>query len=191
MKDQHIIVMAARLNIPVNRAAELVAVCRFEHIKKHTRWIQAGTPYTDLAYIVEGAVRTFGIDDDGRDISYLLQVNNDFTGDFESFITNGPSSFHIETILDTHLLLISRAAIQNLIQRDPFWLHFRVQMSDLAFTEAKRRIEDLLLYTPEQRYSNLLDRSPEIIRKIPQKYISSYLGIQPPSLSRIRKRLIN
>lgn len=62
-------------------------------------------------------------------------------------------------------------------------------MTEVSFLEAKRRIDDLLLNTPEQRYLNLLQKAPEVLQKIPQRYISSYLGITPQSLSRIRGRI--
>ncbi|MEF9477078.1 hypothetical protein OWR28_04415 [Chryseobacterium sp. 1B4] len=95
----------------------------------------------------------------------------------------------IQALLKTEILYFNKKEVEILIQKDIFWLGLAKRISDLAFLDAKQRLDDLFFYTPEERYINLLKKSPEILNKIPQKYISSYLGITPQSLSRIRKRI--
>ncbi len=179
------------LQLPAARLETLLTVSHTETYPKHNR---IGTPnkvFDRLGYILQGAVRTFYVNDQGAEISYLLQVDQDFIGDYESYITGKPSELQIEALLDTEVLFFERRAIDRLIQEDGSWMGVAKRVSDLVFLDAKRRFNELLFHTPEQRYLNLLNRSPELIQKIPQKYISSYLGITPQSLSRIRKRLIN
>ncbi len=95
----------------------------------------------------------------------------------------------IKTLLKTEVLYFDKKDVELLIQKDIFWLGLAKHISDLVFLDAKQRLDELFFYTPEERYLNLLKKSPEILNKIPQKYISSYLGITPQSLSRIRKRI--
>ncbi len=159
--------------------------------KKGSILFERDTVYNQLGYIKSGAVRTYCINDQGIDISFLLQVNGDFFGDYESYITGKRSAFIIEAAVDTEVLLFDKKRLDELIASDISWLRFSRTISDICFLEAKRRIEELLFFSPEERYFNLLQKSPEIICKIPLKYISTYLGITPQSLSRIRKRLIN
>jgi CRP-like cAMP-binding protein len=94
----------------------------------------------------------------------------------------------IQALLKTEVLYFDKKDVEILIQKDIFWLGLAKRISDLAFLDAKQRLDECF-YTPEERYLNLLKKSPEILNKIPQKYISSYLGITPQSLSRIRKRI--
>ncbi len=183
--------LSATLQLPAHRLDELLELCFTVSYLKHDAVRTANRVFDRLGYIIEGAVRTYYINEKGEEISYLLHVNHDFFGDYESYITGNKSEVWIETLWDTEVLFFGRSAIEALIRKDIFWMGFAKRISDLVFLDAKQRINDLLFYNPEQRYRNLLNRSPEIIRKIPQKYISSYLGITPQSLSRIRKRLIN
>lgn len=119
------------------------------------------------------------------------EMNGDFFGDYESYLTGRRSRFIIEAMMDTEVLLYDKQDLNRLIDSDMFWLRFSRTIPDVCFLEAKRRVEDLLFYGPEERYFRLLNKMPEIVQKIPLKYISSYLGITPQSLSRIRKRIIN
>ena len=70
-----------------------------------------------------------------------------------------------------------------------YWQEFGRQMAEHIYLSAKKRVEDLLFLTAENRYLQLLKQHPEIFQHVPQKYIASYLGIQPQSLSRMRKRI--
>lgn len=179
------------LQLPASRLDTLLALSHTVTYGKHTRIGMPGKVFDRLGYILQGAVRTFYINEEGQEISYLLQVDRDFFGDYESYITGQASDLAIETLLETEVLFFERRTIERLIQEDPYWMGFAKRVSDLVFLDAKRRFNELLFHNPEQRYRNLLERSPELLFKIPQKYISSYLGITPQSLSRIRKRLIN
>jgi len=178
-----------QFNLDDQRLSEIMNVSEVRSFKKNTVIFQQGSPCLWLATILEGAVRTFIINEAGEEISYLLQVNGDYIGDYESYLTNQKSIFNIKTCIDTQCLIFDKKAFDDLANKDLFWLHFQKRMSDISFLEAKRRIDDLLLYTPEQRYLNLLQKAPEILQKIPQRYISSFLGITPQSLSRIRSRI--
>ncbi|MCC5940344.1 MAG: Crp/Fnr family transcriptional regulator [Balneolaceae bacterium] len=179
-----------RLQISVERLEELLRVCFIVTHEKNEQIETNNRVFDRLGYIINGAVRTYYVNEKGEEISYLLQVNDDVIGDYASYITGEKSQVKIETLLKTEVLYFDRKSMEQLIQKDVFWLGFAKQISDLAFLSAKKRLDELFFYTPEQRYLNLLKKSPEILNKIPQKHISSYLGITPQSLSRIRKRII-
>lgn len=179
-----------KLQIPTERIEELFNACYIHSHKKNEFIVTKNNNHNRLGYIINGAARIFYINEKGEEISYLLQVNNDVIGDYESFITNKPSEAKIETLMKTEVLYFEKNNLDQLVAKDIFWLGFAKYLSDLAFLSAKQRLDEIFFYTPEQRYINLLKKSPEILNKIPQKYISSYLGITPQSLSRIRKRII-
>lgn len=184
-------VLAGKLGLSPGRLEEFLSVSERRSYRKGDVLYPRNTICNELGYIISGAVRTYCINDQGEEISFLLQVNGDFCGDYESYVRRSRSAFILEAMLDTEVLLFEKSLLDELIDRDIFWLRFSRTIADICFLEAKRRIEDLLFFSPEERYFHLLSKSPEVIRKIPLKYISSYLGITPQSLSRIRKRITN
>lgn len=175
--------------IDIERIQEVLDVGYFKIFKKNELILDNSMVCNEMGFIINGAVRTFCTNEAGEEISFLLQVNGNFIGDYESYITGNKATFFIETLVKTEVFFIKKSDWEKLIESDIYWLKFSKKASDISFLEAKRRIEELLFHTPEQRYLNLLKHSKEIIQKIPQKYISSYLGITPQSLSRIRKRI--
>lgn len=181
--------LATTLQIPIKRVEEFLSICYIVTHEKNELIEAKNRVFDKLGYIINGAARIYYVNDKGEEISYLLQVNGDVIGDFASYITGEKSQAKIETLLKTEVLYFEKSKLEKFIQQDIFWLGFSKHLSDLAFLSAKQRLDELFFHTPEQRYINLLKRSPEIIQKIPQKYISSYLGITPQSLSRIRKRI--
>ncbi|MCR6639687.1 MAG: Crp/Fnr family transcriptional regulator [Sporocytophaga sp.] len=177
------------LQIPIDRVEELLGICVIVTHEKNEAVETKNGVFDRLGYIINGAARIYYVNEKGEEISYLLQVNEDVIGDYASYLTGEKSQAKIETLLRTEVLYFEKRSIEELITKDVFWLGFAKRISDLAFLSAKQRLDELFFYTPEQRYLNLLKKSPEILDKIPQKYISSYLGITPQSLSRIRKRI--
>lgn len=177
------------LQLPRPRLTELLSVSVRSSYAKNELIQPPRNVFGRLGYILNGAVRTYHVTDNGQEISYLLQVNGDFIGDYESYLSGRRSSFTLETVLPTEVLFFERASIERLMEQDVFWVHFAKRVSDLVFLDAKKRLDDLLFLTPEARYKKLIEKSPAIFSKIPQKYISTYLGVQPQSLSRIRRRI--
>jgi CRP-like cAMP-binding protein len=183
--------LGEKLGLEGARLEELLAIAQPKRCRRGDVVFQRDTVCNYLGYIANGALRTYCVMESGEEISFLLQVNGDFFGDYESYLTGERSGFIIEAMMDTEVLLFDKRDLDRLIDSDVFWLRFSRKIPDVCFLEAKRRIEDLLFFGPEERYFRLLNKMPEIVQKIPLKYISSYLGITPQSLSRIRKRIIN
>jgi len=179
----------AQFHLDDARISELMNLSEIKVFPKAYPILEQDQDCQWVGTIINGAVRTFVINENGDEISYLLQVNGDYIGDYESFLTNSKSTFNIKTCIDTEVLFFDKKGLLDLAKTDIFWLEFTKRMSDVSFLEAKRRIDELLLNSPEQRYLNLLQKAPEILQKIPQRFISTYLGITPQSLSRIRSRI--
>lgn len=189
MKSDLINKLSSELQMPIFRVEEYLAVCTLvQHAKKEILQPQ-NSLFDSLGYIINGGVRTYYIDHQGNEISYLLQLNGDAIGDYARFISGVSSNLHIQFLLDSEVLYIHKSNLDKLIEKDPFWLGFAKYISDMAFLSAKQRLDELFFFNPEERYLNLIKKSPEVVQKIPQKYIASYLGITTPSLSRIKRRI--
>ncbi len=138
------------------------------------------------AFIVEKGCLRAWFNNDGRDITTQFFFENEMVASLESLVTNQPSVLNIESIEPTNILVISKknflSALNNLPEK-----HMQNMLLKRLFTYQKlflSRIKD----SPEIRYKDLLENHPDIIHRVPQHYIASYLGITSVSLSRIRNR---
>src|SRR5690606_21437536 len=182
--------LQAIINLPEYRIKEFLSICEFKLHSKNEIIYHYEHPFDYLGILLHGAARVYFVDENGEDLNYLLQLEGDAIGDYASFLTGEISKAHIQFLLPSAVLYFNKKDFDQLLNSDPFWLAFGKFVSDKAFINAKNRIDELYFLTPEQRYLNLIKKAPKIIHNIPQNHISTYLGITPQSLSRIRKRLI-
>lgn len=142
----------------------------------------------DRLYLVrKGCLRLF-FPDDGKEITFQFFFEGDPVASFDSLYNRQPSLFSLESIEAAELSVMTRSDLMELIRRD---LSLR-QAYERRLVERFRAYQLLFLSrirnTPQQRYEELLEEHPDIVRRVPQHYIASYLGITPVSLSRIRGR---
>jgi len=141
-----------------------------------------------LHIILEGSAGIF-LWKDNSTICLDLCYENDFFGDYMSFLTQEPSELFTQAIEQTVILSISYSELNELYKSSEIGMIIgRVAAESLYIHKQTQQI-DLLMLTAEERYLKLLERQPEIIQRTPQKHIASYLGITPESFSRIRKKI--
>ncbi|MEJ5145290.1 Crp/Fnr family transcriptional regulator [Sphingobacterium sp. MYb388] len=158
-------------------------------IEKSGYFLRQGDRCQYFAFVKSGTLRSFHINDKGADISYNFHFSGQPFTEYESLLSNKECTLNIQAVEDSELFLLHKDDLKNLYSVDSYWLSYGREMKEMLYLESRKRIEDLLYFDPETRYTNLLKKSPHIFRFIPQKYIASYLGITPQSLSRIRKRI--
>lgn len=146
----------------------------------------------DLGLIAKGIFRIyFRHPDSTEDKNIFFFSEDQFVVSFRSFVTRNPCWYFIEAMEDSEIFFISHKDIHGLYETHPNWGKFGRLLAEHFFTIAQTRTEELLFFSPEERYSRLLKMHPAIVERIPAYHISSYLGIANPSLSRIRKRIEN
>jgi len=118
-----------------------------------------------------------------------LCYENDFFGDYMSFLTQQPTSLYTLAIEPVELLSISFSDLNALYKSSEIGLKIGRIASESLFIDKQAQQIDLLTLTAEERYLKLLKRQPHIVQRTPQKHIASYLGITPESFSRIRKKI--
>jgi len=157
-------------------------------IPAHTTLLYEGDVADNLYFIHSGALRLWH-NDDGKDITFQFFFEHQIVASYESFYLEQPSLFSIEAIEDTELLVLKKAKLEALLQKNPALM--RVVMNQLserfiAYTEYfLSRIKE----SPEKRYISLKESDPQLVTRVPDHYIASFLGITPVSLSRIKKRI--
>ncbi|MGZ3874530.1 MAG: Crp/Fnr family transcriptional regulator [Mucilaginibacter sp.] len=144
----------------------------------------------DLGLIVKGIFRIYYRDPETKaDKNIFFFSEDQFVVSFRSFISRNACWYFIEAMEDSEIFFIAYHDLSSLYESHPNWGKFGRLLAEHFFAAAQTRTEELLFFTPEQRYTRLLEAHPHILKRIPAYHISSYLGITNPSLSRIRKRM--
>ena len=168
-----------------------IALSRFEEkkLKKKTTLLSAGQISQELYFIINGCMRLF-YEKDGNDISAYFFTENMFAGAYDSFTSQQKSRHSIETIEDCHVLSINYKNLQQLYKDVPKMNEVARKILEERFFDLHKLYTSFILDSPEERYLNLIKERPELLQRIPQHQIASFLGVTPVSLSRIRNRVL-
>ncbi len=143
-----------------------------------------------MGFIIDGVFRSYIIDlKTGEERNIFLYPKNQFVVTFKSFMQQIPCNYHTQALTEARVICITLSDLQTLYQQSHKWEHFGRLVAQEAFRIVLDRTESFLLQTPEERYMDLVTHHPDLFNNVPLYHISSYLGIQGPSLSRIRKRM--
>ncbi len=143
-----------------------------------------------MGFVVEGSFRSYIIDEKtGEEKNVFLYSSNGFIVTFKSFINQIPCDYHTQSITDSVVVQIHITELLRLYKESHHWERFGRLVAQEAFNIVMTRIEGMMFKSAEERYLDLIKQQPEIFNTVPLYHISSYLGIQGPSLSRIRKRI--
>ncbi len=156
-----------------------------------TTLLKEGEISRKVFFIEKGCARVW-FNNDGKDVTFQFFFENDRVSSTESFKKNIPSIVTIETIEPCTLFIISKNDMDR-IMNDCFEIpELRAKFIDVLYDRNIHYMKHCLSFirdTPQQRYLNLLKEKPQIIKRIPQHYIASYLGITSVHLSRIKGKL--
>ncbi|KAA3638889.1 MAG: Crp/Fnr family transcriptional regulator [Bacteroidetes bacterium] len=145
--------------------------------------------YCEDAFLIrKGIIRTFVITPEGNERTIRLAKEKDFTSCGASFLFGDPSTEYLEALEDCKVIAVNTKKLEQLSQQNQRVLRLSIEGIKEAFAEAIGRIEFFTVLNPEQRYKKLISESPDLIQRVPQKFLASYLGITTVSLSRIRNR---
>ncbi|MBB3840040.1 CRP-like cAMP-binding protein [Runella defluvii] len=158
-----------------------------EEISAKTLLLQEGQIANTIFLIEKGSLRSW-FNNDGKEVTFQFFFEGQGVSSIESFITNEPSLFNIESLEPCVIYTLSKKDFQTLTAQEPaIKEEINAHILQRLFLYQKlflSRIKD----NPEKRYKEMLKEYPEIFQRVPQHYIASYLGITSVSLSRIRNR---
>ena len=149
-----------------------------------------GTVCTYFGFITDGVFRSYTIDEKtGEEKNVFLYSANGFVVSFKSFINQIPCDYYTQALTDATIIFIRYTDLLSLYHQSHQWEKFGRLLAQEAFNVTMSRIEGFIFKSAEERYLDLVKQHPDIFNNVPLYHISSYLGIQGPSLSRIRKRI--
>ena len=176
--------------LPASRVDELISIGKEKTIENSTYFIREGEIPTKIAFVISGLFRYVYIKENGEEFTKGLLTENNFLSSYSAMILNRPSHFNIEALETSKLLEINWLSFMSLVEKDVFWVKFLLKLVERGYMIKEKRERELLLLDAETRYKNFLTEFPGMDQRIKQGIIASYLGIQPETLSRIRKKII-
>ncbi len=158
--------------------------------KKGERFNDYKNVCKELGFVIKGTFRSYIIDQkSGDEKNIFFFSKNKFVTAYKSFVRQIPCNYYTEALTDAQIVCINILDLRKLYQESHEWECFGRLTAEMAANIVIDRVESFLLKSPEERYLDLIEAHPELHEKVPLYHISSYLGIQGPSLSRIRKRI--
>lgn len=139
-------------------------------------------------YIIEQGALRLWFNKDGKDITFQFFFEGRAVASIDSFLNNTPSLFSLESIEPTEALSISKSNFKYLLQQYPMLKDEMFQLLVSRCQNYAHLFLSRIKNSPQEKYKELMCAHPEIIQRVPQHYIASYLGITPISLSRIKNR---
>ncbi|MFD2600998.1 Crp/Fnr family transcriptional regulator [Flavobacterium suzhouense] len=165
---------------------------RRREIKKGDFYNKQNIVCKDLGIVVKGIFRVYYYDektDEEKNMFFFSE--GQFIVSFRSFLYQYQCVYYIEALEDAEVVYLPYDDLQNLYANHKPWERFGRILAEHFFNQSQGRSEELLFFSHEKRYQNLLVQHPNIVQRVPSFHIASYLGIKNQSLSRIKKRLLD
>jgi CRP-like cAMP-binding protein len=157
---------------------------------KKTIFLKINEVENHISFIESGVVRLFiPKENPEKEITFGFSFQNQFISAYDSFLTQKPSLYQLQTLTETSILSISHKDLQEVYKTTQIGNLIGRLTAERLFLIKSTREQNLLNLSAEERYLKLFKERPELLKVIPLKYISSYIGVTAQALSRIRKRL--
>jgi len=150
----------------------------YDQMETSVYFIQKGTLITYLLYREEERILDF-------------HLEGSFCSSYSSLLTAKPSDIRIRAFTETTLEVVNYAELSGQYKTSLLANQLGRVATEGLFLQRVSREKELLTLTAEERYHSLLAKNPEVVQKIPVKELSKYLGVQPESLSRIRRNQLS
>lgn len=163
----------------------------FKHrkVEKNVSLIEYGKTIREAYFINSGYLRYFKALDSGEELIIHIYAPNDFATSLTSFFSGSQSDETLQTLTDCDLLYISKDDLDKLYSTSQKWQYFGRKLMESFLIEKEQRIIDQLSLSGQQKYIKLMETHQDIIQNVQVKYLASFLGLQPESLSRIKKQI--
>ncbi len=172
---------------PLSKDAEnaIAEISTMVSIKKNKDLQPIGHACKTIYFINKGVARIYYFKD-GIDITEGFFFENSIIARVESLFTGKPSRKAIQVLEDAEIVAIDANALFKLYNSFPEIERLFRKIFEAAYVDTVNRIEGIQFHTAEERYKALLNEAPNVLQRVPLKYVASYLGITQVSLSRIR-----
>jgi CRP-like cAMP-binding protein len=159
-------------------------------LRKKQYLLQEGDVCKNIAFVEKGILREYVVDSGGEHIIQFA-LEGWTISDLFSFLTGEAATYNIDALEDAELVLISKNTHEELLRTQPKYETYMRLLITNAYIALQRRLTSIISIPTEEQYTNFTQIYPDIVQRVPQHMIASYLGLTPETLSRIRKKIVN
>jgi len=159
---------------------------QFKKFKKHSVIIQTGDAVKQEYFVLKGLIKTFSIDDEGKEHILQFAMENWWVSDYFAFNYQSESSFMIQCLEDTEVLALSYTDRMKLCDKLHVYERFCRMKTTTGFLSQQKRIMALLQNNAQSRYLQLTEQYPSLLQRVPKVMIAAYLGVTRETLSRLK-----
>ncbi|MEO5787731.1 Crp/Fnr family transcriptional regulator [Gelidibacter sp.] len=181
--------LATNLAIDEHEISPLLENYKIKRVQKDAFLLRPGEYCKQTFFVENGLLRQYSIDEKGKEHTISFAPENWFVTDRESVYFNHPTAYYIQALEDSTVSILDENLIQVLTDKAPSFTEFNNRLLHNHIRQLQNRINLLLSASAEERYLNFIEMYPDILLRVPQTMVASYLGITPESLSRVRKEL--
>lgn len=177
------------LEIPNEYVAKCSSFYDPKKILKGQFLLRDGEICTGTFFVEKGLLRMYSIDKNGKEHIIQFAPENWLISDRSSLFFNEKSKYYIEAVEDSEILILKNDFFMDLMEEFPLTAEKNDLLLQKHIRNLQNRVNSLLAETAEERYLNFIKMYPNLLLRVPQWMVASYLGITPESLSRVRKEL--
>lgn len=153
-------------------------------------YIHANTVQQEIGFVCQGLLRAFYVDERGNEITVNFVRENRYATHYSAFVSRMPSKYSFQCVEPTILVSLSYDHIQVGYERYPNVERYGRLVAEAVLKMQQKRIEGFLFETAEQRYLDFIQENPDLFNRVSLGHLSSFLGIERQTLTRIRKKLV-
>lgn len=172
---------------PLSKEAQIALsqISTIVKVKKNENLQPIGHTCKTIYFLKSGLARIYYFKED-VDITESFSFENSIVVRFESLFAGQPSKKGIQAIENSEFIAINAVQLAKLYDKFPEIERLFRKLTESSLVENINRIESIQFNTAEERYKSLIKEAPDVLKRVPLKYVASFLGITPVSLSRIR-----
>ena len=181
--------MRRKVDITIEDYLKVESYFKEMQVRKKDHLLREGEVSRDQFFILSGCLMLYSIDEAGERHVSMLGFEEYWIGDLYSFFGQKPSMYSIQALEDSRVIALNESVFEKALREAPIIERFFRLLIQNAYMATLQRLNETRIDSARDRYLTLVDKHPDILQRIPQHIIASWLGIKPQSLSRIRKQI--